>query len=101
MTLPINDTRSDLEESSDLHVDKYRCEIEELCHNGEKRCQIIDNDSDNYSFGDQCNINEGHDRNHAFGLDSLLYGMIPPSTCTEDEHDGSCAVCLVREVRDR
>ena len=70
-------------------------EIELKCYNGDKRCQVVKD-------GEQCNINENHDCEcHHFGLDSMLYGLFPPSTCTDDRHDGSCSVCIVREVRDR
>lgn len=59
-TLPKEDDgRSDLEELFDLQQTKVRMELEDFCHNGEKRCQEIDNDN----------------------------------------HDGSCSVCLMKKVR--
>ena len=63
-----------------------------------KQCVIFN------SQGEQCNLFINHDCNcHHFGLDSMLYRFIPKSTCDieNDEHDGSCSVCLVREVRGR
>ena len=97
------DGRDNLEEIFNLQQTKVRFNLEEKCLNGEDRCQITDCDSDNYSFEDQCNLNKDHNGEHAFGLDSLLYGVLPPSTCDidNDVHDGSCCVCLVREVRRR
>jgi len=69
-----------------------------VCYNGQPRCQIFN------SEGNQCNINQEHDcKCHHYGLDSILYGFFPPSTCDIDHdiHDGSCSVCMVREVRER
>jgi len=72
--------------------------IIQLCYNKKQRCQITN------ELGEQCNINKDHDCEcHHFGMDSILYGFFPPSTCdiVNDEHDGSCSMCMVREVRDR
>lgn len=69
-----------------------------VCYNGEIRCEIFNPE------GQRCNVNKGHDCNcHHYGLDSILYGFFPPSTCdiNNDIHNGSCSVCMVREVRDR
>lgn len=60
------------------------------------RCKMFN------SEGKQCNLFFDHECEcHHYGLDSLLARFLPKSTCDieNDEHDGSCCVCLVREVR--
>ncbi len=63
----------------------------------EPQCNIFNNN------GERCNMKINHECEcHHFGLDSLLSRFLPKSTCDieNDIHDGSCCVCLVREVRD-
>ena len=95
-------TNHALEESVGFHNKQPMLE-EQYCCNGEPRCKARCWDSDEYCFKGQCNINEGHDGEHRFGLDSCLYGVFPPSTCDIDNdiHDGSCSTCMIREVRGR
>lgn len=89
----------------DIHITEKECrsQIDELCGDGETpRCEMLDNDSDNYSFGQQCNLGKDHDGDHAFGINSMLWYLGPKPgepRCTDDEHVGTCSVCLVREVR--
>ncbi len=66
------------------------------------RCMIIQNDSEECNFNEQCNLWRGHDGEHLFGGAGCLWYLGPKKgepQCTEDEHVGTCSVCLVREVR--
>lgn len=97
-----DDFLNKLEESINFHNKGDEIE-KDKCFNGEIRCKARCYDSDEYCFKEQCNLNDGHEGKHRFGLDSCLYGVFPPSTCDieNDDHDGSCSVCMVREVRGR
>ena len=96
-----DDGRQKMAESIKFHEKECRSEIKDFCDdpNHTLRCQALDNDSDNYSFGDQCNLAFVHDGEHAFGLGAKLWWVGVNIRCTEDEHFGDCSVCMVREVR--
>ena len=68
-----------------------------------KRCESVCFDSDSHGFKEQCNLKAEHEGDHAYGIDSCLWYLLDNGEpqCEGDEHIGNCAVCWVREVRDR
>ena len=67
-----------------------------------RRCKSVCQDSDEIGFNNQCNLKENHNGDHAYGLDSCLWYLLDgKEPCKGDDHIGNCAVCWVREVRDR
>ena len=81
-------------------------EYEDVCHDADQtpRCMNIQNDQDAWGFDTQCSLWRNHDGECQFGGAGILWYLGPKEDeprCTEDEHVGTCSVCLVREVRGR
>jgi hypothetical protein len=67
---------------------------EEYTDTGKLRCAVINEN------GEQCNYPIHHGE-HAFGICGMLADLSwYEEKCSDDNHIGTCSVCLVRSVRD-
>jgi hypothetical protein len=96
-----HENASELEEIFNLSAFRVRFNPDDICFNGKPRCQEYQNDSEDMSFGSQCNLRKDHDQEHMFGICGMLAetGNDNEPKCIDDDHVGTCSVCLVREVR--